>query len=72
MHFAEVLENSDMTDNNWLGNRKDPNSEQTPEYYNKVLAWFKTMPKIEHTISYTNPKSGKDFKLKLQGIKDFF
>ena len=44
----------------------------TPEYYNKVLAWFKTMPKIEHVIDYKNPKSGKEFKLRLQGIKDFF
>ena len=44
----------------------------TPEYYNKVLAWFKTMPKIEHLIEYKNPKSGKEFKLRLQGIKDFF
>ena len=44
----------------------------TPEYYNKVLAWFKTMPKIEHVVDYKNPKSGKEFKLRLQGIKDFF
>ena len=44
----------------------------TPAQYKLILNWFKTMPKIEHTISYTNPKSGKDFKLKLQGIKDFF
>ena len=44
----------------------------TPEYYNKVLAWFKTMPKIEHLIEYKNPKSGKEFKLRLQVIKDFF
>ena len=44
----------------------------TPAQYKLILNWFRTMPKIEHTISYTNPKSGKDFKLKLQGIKDFF
>ena len=44
----------------------------TPAQYKLILNWFKTMPKIEHTISYTNPKSEKDFKLKLQGIKDFF
>ena len=44
----------------------------TPAQYKLILNWFKTMPKIEHTISYTNPKSNKDFKLKLQGIKDFF
>ena len=44
----------------------------TPEYYNKVLAWFKTLPRIEHLIEYKNPKSGKEFKLRLQGIKDFF
>ena len=44
----------------------------TPAQYKLILNWFKTMPKIEHTISYTNPKSEKEFKLKLQGIKDFF
>ena len=44
----------------------------TPEYYNKVLAWFKSLPRIEHLIEYKNPKSGKEFKLRLQGIKDFF
>ena len=44
----------------------------TPAQYKLILNWFRTMPKIEHTISYTNPKSGKEFKLKLQGIKDFF
>tara|TARA_B100000212_G_C27341079_1_gene519240 strand:+ start:249 stop:944 length:696 start_codon:yes stop_codon:yes gene_type:complete len=44
----------------------------TPAQYKLILNWFKTMPKIEHTITYTNPKSEKEFKLKLQGIKDFF
>lgn len=44
----------------------------TPEQYKKILEWFKTMPRIEHLIEYKNPKSGKEFKLKLQGIKDFF
>ena len=44
----------------------------TPEYYKKILEWFKTMPRIEHLITYSNPNSGKEFKLRLQGIKDFF
>ena len=44
----------------------------TPAQYKLILNWFKTMPKIEHVVDYKNPKSGKEFKLRLQGIKDFF
>ena len=44
----------------------------TPEQYKKITQWFTTIPKLDHTISYTNPKSGKDFTLRLQGVKDFF
>tara|TARA_Y100000004_G_scaffold195925_1_gene264342 strand:- start:18 stop:716 length:699 start_codon:yes stop_codon:yes gene_type:complete len=44
----------------------------TPEQYKKITQWFSKIPKLDHTISYTNPKSGKDFKLRLQGVKDFF
>jgi len=30
------------------------------------------MPRLSHTINYKNPNTGKEFKLNLQGMKDFF
>ena len=44
----------------------------TPEQYRKITNWFSKLPKLEHVINYKNPKSGKDFTLRLQGVKDFF
>ena len=44
----------------------------TKEQFDLILKWFKSIPKIEHIIKYSNPKSGKEFSLKLSGTKDFF
>jgi len=37
-----------------------------------MASFFATMPNISHTMKYKNPKSGKDFEMQLEGIKDFF
>jgi len=44
----------------------------TKDQFDLLVKWFKSVPKIEHVIKYSNPKSGKEFSLKLSGTKDFF
>ena len=44
----------------------------TQNQFAKMAQFFGTMPKISHTLKYKNPKSGKDFEMHLDGIKDFF
>ena len=44
----------------------------TQQQIAKMASFFATMPKITHTVKYKNPKSGKDFEMQLEGIKDFF
>tara|TARA_R100000008_G_C3582795_1_gene169790 strand:+ start:1032 stop:1739 length:708 start_codon:yes stop_codon:yes gene_type:complete len=38
----------------------------------KFMDFFKTMPKIEHTIKYKCEKCGQDVEHKLSGLVDFF
>ena len=38
----------------------------------KFMDFFKTMPKIEHTIKYKCEKCGQDVEHKLNGLVDFF
>ena len=64
----ETYERSNITDkelDEWIDTL-------TPEQYRKITNWFSKLPKLEHVINYKNPKSGKDFTLRLQGVKDFF
>ena len=64
----ETYERSNITDkelDEWIDTL-------TPEQYRKITDWFSKLPKLEHVINYKNPKSGKDFTLRLQGVKDFF
>ena len=42
------------------------------EVFEKLGNFFNTMPRVKHTITYNNPKSGKEFKLTLNGANDFF
>jgi hypothetical protein len=39
--------------------------------YDKIKAFFETMPKVSHTIEYTNSK-GTERKIQLSGLRDFF
>jgi hypothetical protein len=44
----------------------------TQSQFAKISEFFSTMPTIEHTLKYKNPKSGKEFKMELKGLRDFF
>ena len=39
---------------------------------NDILDFFKTMPKLAHTIKFTNPKTKKKNKVTVEGIEKFF
>lgn len=40
--------------------------------YTKILEFFRTMPKLTHTIKLKNRNSGEDFQVVLTGLADFF
>lgn len=44
----------------------------TSEQFGKVMEFFRTMPKLSHTIKLRNPNTGNDFEVVLTGLADFF
>ena len=40
--------------------------------FKEVENFFETMPKLEHIVKVTNPKTGKESKVKLEGLASFF
>ena len=44
----------------------------TTEQFSRILEFFKTMPKLKHTIKKKNPNTGNDFVVELEGLADFF
>ena len=44
----------------------------SPKDYKKIEAFFKTMPKLKHTIIVKNPETGIDNPVVLEGLSDFF
>ena len=44
----------------------------TQQQFEKLQAFYDTMPRIRHKVNYTNPKSGKEFSTVLTGTADFF
>ena len=40
--------------------------------FKEVETFFETMPKLEHIVEVTNPKTGKTSKVKLEGLASFF
>jgi secreted Zn-dependent insulinase-like peptidase len=44
----------------------------TPMQYKKIEEFFKTMPKLSHTITVTNPNTNKETSVVLEGLSDFF
>lgn len=64
----EVYNRADMTEEeiiDWL-------ESLTTEQFTKVMEFFKTMPKMSHTIKLKNKKTNKDFSVVLEGLSDFF
>jgi secreted Zn-dependent insulinase-like peptidase len=44
----------------------------TPKQYKKIEQFFKTMPKLSHTLQVINPNTGKENSIVLEGLTDFF
>ena len=44
----------------------------TSEQFKKIESFFETMPKLTHEITVTNPKTGKENTVVLEGLSDFF
>ena len=44
----------------------------TSEQFRRITNFFVTMPKLRHTFSVTNDNTGKEFKITLEGLSDFF
>lgn len=44
----------------------------TPRQYKKIENFFKTMPKLSHTITVVNPNTGNENSVVLEGLSDFF
>lgn len=64
----DVYARADMTDTEiqeWL-------EDLTTAEYAKILEFFRTMPKLQHTIKLKNKKTGNPFSITLTGLSDFF
>ena len=44
----------------------------TSTQFAKVMDFFMTMPKLEHSFTLTNTNTKKKFTIKLEGLQDFF
>lgn len=44
----------------------------TSEQFLKVNNFFETMPKLQHKVMITNPKTGVESEITLEGLGDFF
>ena len=44
----------------------------TTEQFKKLMTFFETMPQLKHEIKLKNTNTGKDFKVVLEGLSDFF
>ena len=61
-------------------NRTDMSEEELVEWlealtsaqFTTIMKFFSTMPKLRHTVKCTNPNTGNDFNVVLEGLADFF
>jgi len=69
-----------IIDGDTIYNRVDMEDKELDEFVesmsqknlNDILDFFKTMPKLAHTIKFTNPKTKKKNKVTVEGIENFF
>ncbi len=64
----EVFNKTDMSDSEvveWIEGL-------TQSQFQKIVNFFTTMPKLSHTITLKNKKTGNNFTVKLEGLQDFF
>ena len=63
-----VFERSDFSDED-LDNFLDG---LTSEHFKQLQGFFETMPKLTHDVKFKNPKTKKQTKMTLEGMKSFF
>ena len=64
----EVYNRADITDaemEEWMEGL-------TTDQFQKLAKFFETMPKLKHSFTKKNTKTGKDFTITLEGLADFF
>jgi len=64
----EVYSRADMTEEEiqeWIEGL-------TTDKFKKLMTFFESMPKLEHTIKRKNTNLGHDFQIVLSGLSDFF
>ncbi len=44
----------------------------TTEQFSRLGKFFETMPKLSHSFTLKNTKTGNDFTIKLEGLSAFF
>jgi hypothetical protein len=44
----------------------------SPSQFKEIEKFFETMPKLSHTITFTNPKTKVENEVVLEGLSDFF
>jgi len=44
----------------------------TTEQFKKIVGFFQSMPKLSHSFTLKNNNKGTEFKVKLEGLADFF
>jgi len=64
----EIFEAKDSTQKELNDFIEQLNTKQFAE----VQEFFDTMPKLQHTVKITNPKTKKESEIVLSGLNDFF
>ena len=64
----EVHESADCTKKEL----RDFIDSMTADQFKNIQTFFETMPKLQHKVMITNPKSGVESEITLQGLGDFF
>ena len=68
VHGDEVFNRGDMSDQElqeWLEG-------MTSSQFKKIMHFFESMPRLEHSFTLKNTNTGKNFTITLRGLSDFF
>tara|TARA_B100002019_G_scaffold108935_1_gene93597 strand:+ start:3480 stop:4190 length:711 start_codon:yes stop_codon:yes gene_type:complete len=69
-----------IADENQIYDCKDLSKQELTEWFEQlnskqfgeIQKFFETMPKLSHTLKVTNPNTGKENEIKLEGLASFF
>ena len=64
----EVWSSSDVTKKELISFLESMNSAQ----FKKIEKFFETMPKLSHSVTFTNPNTEKENTVVLEGLASFF